>query len=109
MDAAPGPPKLFLSQVNPSAELPKWPAQLAPETPPVGPQLPVWPTVTQETAVTKAPGQALLSRDCASGTKKDSHWIFSRSAFVLLPGAADNRTRFDQKWAKLWVECTVVR
>ena len=62
------PPRSLLPSGNPSPQsCPTQPAQLAPETP-VGPELPILATVTQETAVTKAPGpgsaeQRLCLRD----------------------------------------------
>ena len=59
-----------------TAELPSWL-----QRPPAGPEFPLWPTVTQETTVAKAP--TLLRRDCAPKTRKVSSWIFSDSDFVL--------------------------
>ena len=97
------PPRSFLPLVNPPA------AELVPETPQQGPSSPFWPAVTQETAVTEdPPGQALLSRDCASETRKVSSWMFSDPVFVLWPAvAAGNKTCIYQNWGKHEAERTV--
>lgn len=77
--------------------------------PPAGPELPILARCYPGDRCHRgSPGQALLSRDCASETRKVSSWMFSDPVFVLWPAvAAGNKTCIYQNWGKHEVERTV--